>query len=1220
MTKLYSSASKDFILPTDIETEIEESDYQTRQRFGSYILIYEHFVQSEWEDFRICNFEEKLEEVIPKISMQKVLVLCERHTDYLHIFLNFFANINQKQYPPKHFLPFLISIVPLLPIKWISKFALHIDDVRYTYLFLSAAFNSCVNVKPGILQLLQRNQDTWDKYVKRYKVEGSEHYVTIWQHLIEYRTASKELIDYKIEYKLADYLKCDKEEFMLKMIKQSDSPVKFLKALKAQIIPYCQANQIDLESLIVKGIPKRTYDVPSKLKILSDYVSTTKLRSQFLSDMTYTSDEELQQIKDYAKQNNLNYEPSPQVVEHFENKPRTAFRARSGSIGLMLTNARAQTSGPAAARLEGNSSNIGPLKPPTRSDGWKRSPSIELDKNKGGGNNNYSIIADGKADTPEAYAERLHKFRNLKEIRPIFDLAETYAIIISYDDFREIQNRQKIFDKLIAQDGWDNFTTICQVLTLQPHDVFDHLNSTQKYDTQGKVILPKLFTITDRWNSNHFMKYLDRAVNNLWDKMPFPEFAELWLSALQNIFTKVSPDAIDYIVFLARVINSAKFLQDPVEQKKLILDYQKGYALEILAGRLIDNGSQAAGKYLMKNIPEYSEKDFYDDFNSKDIHLVSTAVLQIRQMENKTTAMKILHKMIPSIDGQEYTLISYIYSLLSSCGFSCQHQLDILSKLHSGQKVFVNFHELVKSPLETLQAATNTDTIQGILPIAKAMNINEDSLVVHVMTNKMNSQYFDDYKQYVKLLRQKSQEELIKVVVPRLKPEEQPQFFQSLGMVEQQRKIQTISDLSNNGLSEFSTTELLNNPRKLITELYNKTALQDSLGKRLHKIVDRIASRYSINPKTFKPELIKNWLSAEYPAFTDSRNIFEPNPTEQLYAADKSAVQQALFVLRTWTILDSVSWLKKFIEEDIPLRARARGICCLFCIGDLVTIQRTFGDTDKLNMDYTYSILAAHAMAYGHNFTPEQFRQENIDATLKDINEPWKYSVMAAVFIDNSDRLADLFPKMAETRKLQLLQLFTRVKDMSCVQHQEIKDALIVAISEAFEWLLKKDDTNKAQKSRQLKILRLIFRAMSTLPPIPHLIINGENVPIEDCMKSLIQCGLSAFAADIAAHLTDLQIRHKGVYTLVRDGCYDLALEYGFPDEQIFSIILETDLKAATETMVDNSFVQFTNWLHRKGDKASLKLVKEFLREQGRTREVKRMKERFAKLDAENQK
>lgn len=1219
MSKLLQSPSKDFILPMNITEELEKYDYATKQKFGSYCLIYEHFDTNEWYEFKDCDFEAKLEEIIPKVSIQKVLVLCERHLDYLHVFLNFFATINQKQYPPKHFIPFLISIVPLLPIKWISKFALHIDDVRYTYLFLTAAFNSCIMVKPGLLQLLQRNQEIWDKYVKRYKIEGSEHYVTILQHLVEYRTACKELIDYKIEYKLADYLKCDKEEFMLKMVRQSDSPVKFLKVLKAQIIPYCQANQLDVESLIVKGIPKKSYDVPSKLKILSDYVSTLRLRSQFISDMTYTSDEELQQIKDYAKQNNLAYEPNPHVVESFENKPRMAFRARSGSIGLMLPSTTGGANIP-AARLNTSSPKAGPLKPPTRSDGWKRSPSIELEKNKGS-NNNYSIIADGMADNPAAYAERLHKFRNSKEIRPIYDLAETYAIVVSYDDFQETSTRIKLFDQLIKQDGWDNFTTICQVLTIQPSDLFEHLNTTDKYFNCGKDILPKLLNITDRWNSSQFIKYLDTAVYNFWANLPFTEFAELWINALQNIYTKVKPESVDYIVFLSRVVNTAQFLTDATQQRTLINEYQKGRTLEELAHILTDFGQEQAAKFINKKIANYSEAQFIEDYTSKDIRLVSTAVLQIRFMEDKQVAVTILQHLIPKVDGQEYTLIAYAYALLYDLDFPCQSQLDILNKLHSGAKVFVNFHELIANPLETLQAATNTDTIQGILPIAKAMNINEDKLVVHVMTNKMNSQYFDDYKQYVKLLRQKSQEELIKVVVPRLKPEEQPQFFQSLGMVEQQRKIQTISDLSNNGLSEFSTSELLNNPKKLIIELYNKTALQDQLGKRLHKIVERIASRYSINPKVYKPEIIKSWLSAEYPPFEESKNILDPNSTEQLYAADKSAVQQALFVLRTWTILDSLSWVKRFIEEEgIPYRAKARGIACLFSIGDLVTLQKTFGDIETLNAEYKYTILAAHCQAFGHDFTPEQMHPDKIEETFKELQDPWAQSIRSTVFLDRDDELIPLFTKLAEGRKFQCLQLIARVQSQRVILDKSVSEALILSISEAFESLLRKDDGTKAAKSRQQKILRTVFRVMSIIPQFDYVIINGQHTPLEDAMKLLISSGLSVYAADITSHMTELKTRRRGIYSLVRNGCYDLALEYGFPSEQIFEIILETDLKAATETMVDNSFIQFTNWMYRQGDKAHLKEVKNYLKDQGRTREIKRMKERFAKIDAENEK
>ena len=87
--------------------------------------------------------------------MTKIQILCERHPEILHLFLDFFLHINPRKHQPKTYVNFISHIVPMLPIRWISIFVGSFEDPRFAYVVLNSVFSSSTQVIPHILDQIQ---------------------------------------------------------------------------------------------------------------------------------------------------------------------------------------------------------------------------------------------------------------------------------------------------------------------------------------------------------------------------------------------------------------------------------------------------------------------------------------------------------------------------------------------------------------------------------------------------------------------------------------------------------------------------------------------------------------------------------------------------------------------------------------------------------------------------------------------------------------------------------------------------------------------------------------------------------------------------------------------------------------------------------------------------------------------------------------------------------
>ena len=1285
----FRHSSKKLSKKSNSSPNVSFQSYRERQKFGSYCIIFEHFNEEEYKKFSAPEtFESTIQKLLPNLPMTKIQILCERHPEILHIFLDFFLHVNTRKHQPKSYIPFISHIVPRLPIRWISIFIRNCEDPRWAYLVMNSVFSTSTQVVPHMLEQIQENISTWNNYLQAFPNYKSvrDTKISAWQHLIEYRTAALELISYKIQYKFYEYLTINKKDFVENMVMKSASPVQLMRTLKTQIVPYSQTNNINYEKIISENVCKKPWDVEQKLKICQEFINNPNYKQKMLEEMTFLDEDELEKIREFAKQNSIQYEPNPSVYEecismqHAERRPSSRrLTGRSNSIDCLNIQAiRSKLS----KTPEKKHSCLQPSAPVSEGSTLKKSPSIDLSMNSMPNLGVYSSLADGNCSSSDVYAERLAKYRNLKEIRPIYDLAKDFDIVVSYDEFNDPYGRQTIFDKLISRDGWDKLSVIVYVLKLDPNDLMFSIANNQNYIDQGVIILPKLYNYITRWNSSVFYTFLNDCIAAALNYTPMDEILPLWYESLQNTFRKIEGKDVDLLLALSRVISVLIDLSKDVKdrsieplQKQILDTFQSNdnltslQKLEKVKQILLENQKEKEANDLIPVVNDYTKEQFINDFTNENIQKVSNSVIQIRLMKNKEESIDFVQTLIDEVDGKQYSILFLAYQLLlelTSSNFNMQnlvqeitlqrtdskpdnqekeekqeitlridhsedalqHNFDIIkdmtiiTELHSGAKHNIDFHELISDSMTTLKNNTTTDTIWGLLPVCKFFDIPQDTLLLHVMINKMISPYFDDYKDYIDKLEIKTHAELLTVLAPRLNRDDLTFLYNSLGMVEEKKKMQTVTDLNNNGLSEFAINDLLDNPEKLIHELYCKTQLHDTLGKRLNRICDTIAYRYDLKPGDIRKELVKEWLNKEYPPYNEEEenkkvSCFEQTYDDILTENDCQAVQTTLFILRSWGSKDSLLFLKQIAETTECSRCRCRAIASMFGLADEELVYQVCGDTQVLDDICTRALFCSHAQAHGLTATEDDFTPQNIDNTLKDHDEPWADMIRFNVKFNNDDEIAKLIIKLAEKVPIFILKIVPKIcTKLPLMVDLDVLDALVHAVSKPFESLINKDTATKQLNTRQNEgILRLVFAAISLMPTFSYFYIKNEKLPISEVINQLSKIGCSSVAADLSARISNLETRGLALDSIVRAGHYDMALQVGFHDEHVFNLILESGLEEATETMFDENLIRMTAYLHMTNNQQALDRVAAALTKQGRSREVLRMKQRLENLD-----
>ncbi|EAY03660.1 hypothetical protein TVAG_145290 [Trichomonas vaginalis G3] len=907
--KFSSTISSDEEIAAEEMAHSLADDLEKTRKFGSYCIIHEHFNKNECEDFINSNLAETIGPYLEKLNITKILTLMERHPEILDIFLTFFANIKPKQHPGITYIQHLINIIPRCPIKWIASFALDLENARLSTAFVNSTVSSYINAKPHILDQIRLNKETMKKILKNSTTTRGNDYTTSWQSLMKYREQCRELIEFKFDLTLNDYTNLDKSEFVIKMISQCDRPNKLVRCLRTQIIPYCELNSITIEPIIYQGIAKKTWDIKSKLSIITEFMKSTTTKQKALQILQFSGESEYKQIEEYAQQNNIDYNPDPDIFSKCISSYMPVQRSESLANFSVSSLPEKNTVTRKASQ---------PI-------GYKRSPSIDLSLSSLGSLSHFSSIADGNPKDPEEYALKLKKFRNLKQIRPIYDLASTYGIVISYDGYSKLFSRQEIFYKLISRNGWDDMVTISQVLALNTNELMDIISQNHNYAQNGQVILPKILQYITRWNSNVFYQFTESCMFECLPFTPLKEIIELWHDCLQNVFTLIKYDSLDTVLIYARLLEVFKNFPDNKNLQNDIFDIMKTKKdLIEINESLIEKGLTDASRIFIPDIENYDFDVFKEDFCSGDIDRVSRASTQLRKLSFEN-AKDYLENVILTLDGCQYSLLAYCYSMLEELGQDRKRELNILVSLYDGPKHSVNFHELMENPLQTLQNHVNNDTLNGLLNVANFCDVGSDELIVYVIVNKMSSPFIDDYRDLIFSLKDRTHKELLTVLAPRLNKEDLSLFYQLIGLVKEQLMTQIAMDLNKNGLSAFAEQDLLINPVKLIRSLYNKIELHETHGRRLHKIVEKIASSYKIDLRSLKWNLLMEYLNEDYPELKeDEFKIYGTTNDEILTNADNEVVSKCLFLLRTQNPGEGLKFLKQKIEFKLKSKSDMR--------------------------------------------------------------------------------------------------------------------------------------------------------------------------------------------------------------------------------------------------------------------------------------------------------
>jgi hypothetical protein len=453
----------------------------------------------------------------------------------------------------------------------------------------------------------------------------------------------------------------------------------------------------------------------------------------------------------------------------------------------------------------------------------------------------------------------------------------------------------------------------------------------------------------------------------------------------------------------------------------------------------------------------------------------------------------------------------------------------------------------------------------------------------------MDSSKFDDYAGFVARIRDEaSVGPLLEALFPRFPLQEQLSFFKGLQRFGLHGLQETIFDLVKNGLSEFIQDQLLNNPFRLIESMYSNLRLQERLGQRLHSLLAEIANRYDMDFLEIQKHVV---LTLCDPRAAD------PDCSPAMVDGGEN-LQLAFFIVLTWIPSQAIGILKKMATTPHTTYYQKSVAVTLLSF----FLPHDFGDQD-FYVRATFEALG---------IDPEADIR-SVDAGEAD---PQLASALLLHCIDNriSDesfvlpvlrRLRDTHPRFLLTH---MWQLFERMPIWSSDEVFEIYRVLVSRIL----WDVMVNSTSKRSRMNQASPLRDAFVAISVSPrPIDYLVIDGTPWSWGRFACSLCNAGQSVLAAELGGHLPCLPHRRAVLFHVLQEGHYDDALHFGLGIDDIFHFLATQCLESATQTLMDQNFVLFTRWLKAKGLKDSIAQVEQALQKQGRTVELKRMRERL---------
>ncbi|OHS94378.1 hypothetical protein TRFO_39442 [Tritrichomonas foetus] len=1157
---------------TQIENDLlSKKQFQEWHLFGTFQILFPKGTPEKWEEFKSKPLTDTLSKCLPHMSPMIVFIIYRRHPELTAFFLHFLDQASILKINPRQYIPFLSFRIQYIPIQWIAFHATRIADLRFANNFVSQAFSAYLRHSPNCIEMLHRNDQIWRQFLDDIPDTPYEYPSEGWKKMLIYRTAIRELLFFKIEIKLTEYLRLDKNEYVKRMFTTYDNPAKFRNLLKTQIIPFCEANAIDFTTFIVTIICKKDWAVQQKLLFVNEYLQTQTDIRMALESMTVQSEQELGKLQDYAKKKSIDFTPLPINVV-----PKIT---PSSSVPLMRSNSIEEL--PVVARQ---------MAKPARLEMWRRSPSIDLSKvKKFGEDGSIHTIANGEPKDPIEYANKLRSLKNLKEIKPIFELAENFNMVVAYDDYSMMWGKRLLFDKLITQFGHDRFDEICSTLHLSDDEIMDFVCSPIDYIFDANHLLPKLEKHVHESNVYLYFGYLQNYVDRLIQNDPISTILQLYKKGLEISIRYVNGERLLTLANNLSLVNKIIENDDQIIQKEHFL-------------LLLNNPKLVASIYPLTT--KIQNKDgFISSFLSEDLYEFIDSITYIDSLSQEAKNEALL-EVLPLIDGLKYTLLQFVFCILCKSNPCYQSDLDVLYSLYSSKSHTINFHALKNDPMTILKTEITQENYYEILSLADLFELDTDELLMTLMTSKMNSSNFEDYNPIVNKLREGSHVTQLLKLIPRFTNHDQINFLNAIGRFDIKRTKQTMFDLMRMRLNSFITDEYLNDPIKLITVLYSKIDLHESLGGRLHKFAKTVATRFGYDIFEVQAQIVTQFLTEE--------EIIEYKPTRITifeYPPEPQNMQRALFILRKWKVDSAIDWLAKFVENpNNSYFSRSLAIQCWTSVSD--------GDVPE-EVDpavfYFKGMIEKSSVEPPEEITDE-FMYQLVDqggvAHCKLFIEYVTY-----YHLENDEYILKALKILESTETLFLLQAMILLFFYNPVHKSpKIFEIFIKVISAPIAEVIFKHENFLPAKTQHIAVIRDIFNAISlSRYPINYLYINNTKCSWGNVAEMLCKVGSPALAAELGSHLVNRKDKNDVLCHLMHGFHFDDAITFGFDKKTIFEYIVNGHIAHATETLIDAHFVLFTSWLLEKGDMDSIKEVERALVNQGRTLEIKRLKERIAR-------
>ncbi|OHT05583.1 hypothetical protein TRFO_26660 [Tritrichomonas foetus] len=1211
--------------------------------FRTFLLLYPNGSTDDWKTFSSQSLFQSFSKVLDALPVCTVIIFCRRHFSELPYFLNFFDRSLAVQMQPKSYLPYLCHRINDLPIQWVVNHLLRISDIRYAYQFLTSTFTGGIIMNPNQCEIMNNQELIWQQYLKisgtRFDLstlaqdrKGNENSITeSWDKMTSYRSLMRQLIDFKLSISLSDFRRFDKNEFVKRQLSDCSTPMRYLKLLRSAILGFAKSNSIDLEPIIISTLTHRDWPVHQKLAIIQEFIMDKENQQKAISLSTFKDEDELLKIREFAKSKNLKYEPLPDnYIEAIRNESYNRLslsrHGRSCSIEFINTSCDSSlgiASGPEVFRS-----------------------SLNLLKKKPTSSKSLAELANGSPNDPAEYMSKLKQYLNLREIAPIIALAK-YGIVVSYEQFSDVDSRKELLSILVQQRGPENLNLFCEILQLSDDDLIKIL-CKDEYIHSGEFLMMNLIQYVNRTNSEIFLNYLKKVIDYT-AKSNVIKACRLFLKWIGSTFDKYDSE---YLLPLSRKALAYTALSMIANQQMTNFTNQQFFNLfqffndkeneneksisSDFAKLLVKSGFEQLADVAFPPISKnFSQQAFVNGFISNDFISFAHSLVCLKQME-KSQIIDYVIAAIPAVPGVLYHRILCLYEILKENQMIYNNEIAVLRILSYASDHSIDFHALNKNPSVILVESVTINNIWDLLPLEKMYKIQGDTLLLHLMINKMNSTCYEDYKKYIARLDHKSSlEPLVQKIPSRFCTKDRISFYQGIGCIDIKKKEQTEYDLQCYDLKEYIKPEFLQNPSKLICELYSKLDLHIRLGHALHSLCSSIANRYDLHVSRICEHLLGVWLNENVRNKKDTMNsssssvesssVYEETFEECCQRDDETNIQKALFILRTWKPRTAAKWLIRFIYQSDPIsyRAKSKAIICLFVIADKTLISDAFvGNFEELVHLNAALYFASRLELFDIKYDIDDFSRSKIQSTIKkSMNlHPGALRVILEICIyykiNDRDLLFKLITKLLDTRMRFLLRNFNKIFETfpDLRNDDDFKRLYITVISAPINEMINKQLKSRI-KSHHLAVIRDLFDSIAAESIfVDHLIIDDKEVSWADAISQICCSGITQFAAELGSHLVGRKTRSEALNKLLSDDKYDDALNAGFDKELVFNFIVENDLVInATNMLVDEHFVLFTAWLKKNHHDDAIAQVKKALLDQGRTKEVTRMEARLAK-------